>query len=213
MLPAVCQSPPGPHISVFLFQKSKLSETCPRIRQVSWSIDIPIVIDALFLLDIQIRMSSPSSLHRHPEVSLEVVEEENLLILQENSFDFLLELGAPKWVFSVPDPIQKVWFVHLRLERWILLFSLWNITSFALFRCVHRFQLLNVCNQHVTFQFPATYRACPRNNPGKTFFPNWWILDWSFAENRVLLNQWTKRNDWSFQWFSKTPLVWNFPIR
>ena len=35
-----------------------------------------------------------SLLHRHPEVSLAVVEE-TPLILQENPFDFLLELGAP----------------------------------------------------------------------------------------------------------------------
>ena len=35
------------------------------------------------------------SLHWHPEVSIEVVEEETLLILQENPFDLLLELGAP----------------------------------------------------------------------------------------------------------------------
>ena len=31
------------------------------------------------------------------------------------------------------------------------------------------------------FQIPPAYKAYPRNNPGKTFFPNWWILDWSFA--------------------------------
>ena len=30
-------------------------------------------------------------------------------------------------------------------------------------------------------KFPPAYKAYPRNNPGKTFFPNWWILDWSFA--------------------------------
>ena len=30
-------------------------------------------------------------------------------------------------------------------------------------------------------KFPPAYNAYPRNNPGKTFFPNWWILDWSFA--------------------------------
>ena len=30
-------------------------------------------------------------------------------------------------------------------------------------------------------KFSPAYRAYPRNNPGKTFFPNWWILDWSFA--------------------------------
>ena len=54
------QSPPGPPISVgrFFFQWSKLCETCPRIRQVSRPIDILIIIDALLLLDIQIRMSS-----------------------------------------------------------------------------------------------------------------------------------------------------------
>ena len=31
------------------------------------------------------------------------------------------------------------------------------------------------------FQIPPAYNAFPRNNPGKTFFPNWWIRDWSFA--------------------------------
>ena len=31
------------------------------------------------------------------------------------------------------------------------------------------------------FQIPPAYRSYPRNNPGKTVFPNWWILDWSFA--------------------------------
>ena len=42
-------------------------------------------------------------------MSHEVVKE-TLLILQENPFDFLLELGAPVsgWVFSVPDLLQKV---------------------------------------------------------------------------------------------------------
>ena len=30
-------------------------------------------------------------------------------------------------------------------------------------------------------KFTPAYNAYPRNNPGKTFFPNWWMLDWSFA--------------------------------
>ena len=40
--------------------------------------------------------------------SLEVVEE-NHLIVQENLRDFLLELDFPvsKWMFSVPDLLQK----------------------------------------------------------------------------------------------------------
>ena len=29
----------------------------------------------------------------------------------------------------------------------------------------------------------------------------------------VILNQWTKWNDWSFKWLSKTPFVWSLPIR
>ena len=33
-------------------------------------------------------------------------------------------------------------------------------------------------------KFHLAYRAYPRNNPSKTFFPNWWILDSSFAETR-----------------------------
>ena len=66
------------------------------------------------------------------------------------------------------------------------------------------------------FQIPPTYRAYPRNNPGKTFFPNWWILDWSFAEigqystnepNGMIgpVNGCPKR--------PKTPFVWSLPIR
>ena len=48
-------------------------------------------------------------LHRHPEVSLEVVEE-TLLVLLENLRDLPLQLGDPvsKWVFSDPDLLQEV---------------------------------------------------------------------------------------------------------
>ena len=68
------------------------------------------------------------SLDRHPEVSLEVVEVETLLILLENLRDFLLELGDPvsRCVFAVPDLLQQILFVHLRLEVWNFHF-LWEI--------------------------------------------------------------------------------------
>ena len=49
----------------------------------------------------------------------------------------------------------------------------------------------------------TAYRAYPRNNPGKTFFPKLmdsWLV---FRRNRVILNQWTKRNDRSFEWCPK----------
>ena len=42
----------------FFFQQSKLSEPCPTIRQVSRSINVPVIINALLLFNIQIRMSS-----------------------------------------------------------------------------------------------------------------------------------------------------------
>ena len=47
-----------------------------------------------------------------PDMSLEVVKVETLLILQENLFDLLLELGGPvsRWMFSVPDLFQQILF-------------------------------------------------------------------------------------------------------
>ena len=109
-----------------------------------------------------------SSLHRHLEMTHEVVKE-TLLILQENILDLLLELGVPvsRWVFSVPDLLQQILFVNLRVEMKFP-FCFGNITSSMSATSTSPFQIL------------PSYRAYPRNNPGKTFFPNWWILDWSF---------------------------------
>ena len=97
------------------------------------------------------------SLLRHPEVSREIVEE-TLLILQESQYYFLLEL-----VDAVPrEDVLRSWSPPRSLIRPSAIgrinspFSLGNITSFAMsffwvdFRCVHRFQLLKVCNQYVT---------------------------------------------------------------
>ena len=145
-----------------------MGETCPRIRQVSWPIDVPIIVDAALLHNIQVRVCSSGDvnifqwnrvwffsrrvefdsrfnvmavyevswhgpevidpLHRHPDVSLEVVKVETLLILQENFFDLLLELGGPtsRWIFSVPALLQQIWLFHLRLGIWIFHF-LWEI--------------------------------------------------------------------------------------
>ena len=53
------------------------------------------------------KTSVPSWFHRHPEVSLEVVEE-TLLIIQESQRDHLLDLdeAVSRWMFSVPDLLQ-----------------------------------------------------------------------------------------------------------
>ena len=47
-----------------------------------------------------------------------VVVEETLLILQESQHYSLLEWvdAVPRWMFSVPDLLQQILFVHLRLE-------------------------------------------------------------------------------------------------
>ena len=83
--------------------------------------------------------------------------EETLLILQENQGDFLLELVAAvsRWMFSGLDLLQGVGFVHLRLENKLSFlfgkYHLFRIESFRVdFRCVHRLQLLKVCDQYVT---------------------------------------------------------------
>ena len=211
---------PGPHMSVrrFFFQ-CKLCETCPRIRQVSWPIDIPVIIDAFFLLVIQIGMSSSGnvnvfqwnrewlfsrrvkfdsglnvmavyevsrhgpkshlSLHRHPETSLEVVEE-TLLTLQESQCYSLLELVAAvsRWMFSGLDLLQG--FLNRPSAIGIINspFSLGNITSFALslFEQISDASIVSNSSRSAIstspFQIPPAYRAYPRNNPGETFFPN-----------------------------------------
>ena len=124
------------------------------------------------------------SLHRHPEVSLEVVEE-TLLVLQENQDYSLLKLvdAVPRWMFSAPDLLQGFWFVRLRLEKWIFNF-LWEISPLFIESFLSWFLIrppfpTPQCLQPIC---PPAYRVYPRNNPGKTFFPNWWILGWSFAE-------------------------------
>ena len=53
---------------------------------------------------------------------------------------------------------------------------------------------------------PRTKRI-QKNNPGKTFFPTWWILDWSFAVIVWYSTSEPKRNDRSFEWFPKTSHV------
>ena len=97
-------------------------------------------------------------LHRHPDMSLGGVEVEYILILLENLFDLLLELGGPvpRWMFSVI--LQQILFVHLEnmFFHFLRNYFLCN-GSFRLdFRCVHRFQLLTV------------RLCCPSNFPLRT---------------------------------------------
>ena len=57
------------------------------------------------------------------------------------------------------------------------------------------------------FQIPPAYNAYPKNNPGKTFQLT------RLSQKQVILNQWTKRTDFSSEKISKTPFVLSFPDR
>ena len=158
------------------------------------------------------------ALHWHPETSREVVEE-TLLILQESQYYSLLELvdAVPRWMFSVPDLLQEVWFVHLRLENFYILFRKYYflcIESFwADFWCVHRLQLFYVCDQYVILpNFPRVQSVSEEQSRWdflSKLMDSWLV----FRRDRVILNQWTKRNDRSFKWLPKTSLIRGFAIR
>ena len=83
--------------------------------------------------------------------------EETLLILQESQYYSLLEMvdAVPKWMFSGPELLQGVLIRPSAIGKINLPFSLCNmhllrIESFRVdFRCVHRLQLLKVCDQYV----------------------------------------------------------------
>ena len=180
---------------MFFFQYGKLSETCPWIRQISWPIDIPIIIDAFLLLDIQICMSSSGYVNvlqwnREWFFSRRVKFDSgfNVMAVYEVSWH------GPKVIYRFTGIRKRVvrwwkrpfWFskkVNVTFSlTWSLPYQggcsqvlisskgfdssicdwknklslfgkyhLFRIESFRVdFRCVHRLQLLKVCDQYVT---------------------------------------------------------------
>ena len=197
-----------------------------RIRQISWSIDIPIVIDAAFLHNILVCISSGDvnvfQWNRECFFSrrLKFDSGSNVMAVFEISwhgpkiiscFTRIRKRVSRWWKRPFDSPRKSTWLsprigwsrikVNV-LSSWPppinfirasptgkmnFPFSLGNITSFALslfwidFRCPSfpaPQSLQPLCHPS---KFPRL-QAYPRNNPGKTFFPDWWILDWSFAE-------------------------------
>ena len=102
---------------------------------------------------------------------------------------FLIELVAAvsKWKFSSFDLLQGVWFVHLRLEN-KLSFFLWEISPLSHWVFSNRFPMRPSSPtpqglqpvRHPSKFLPRTKRI-RWTIQGKTFFPNCWILHWSFA--------------------------------
>ena len=97
------------------------------------------------------------SLHRHPETSLEVVEE-TLLSLQESQYYFLsLDWSMPyqggcfQVLISSKGFDSSICDWKNKLSFFFGKYHLFRIESFRVdFRCVHRLQLLKVCDQYVT---------------------------------------------------------------
>ena len=143
--------------------------------------------------------------HRLPEMSLEnVVVVEMVLILQGNLDDVLLELEDPvsRWIFSIPDLFQKVWFVHLGLEKMNFSFSFLCIESFHHgFWCVHLFQLLKVRNQYVSFPNSPRIQDIIEEYSRNYFLSKLMDSRLTFCGNRMIFNQGTKWKDWSLKWF------------
>ena len=71
------------------------------------------------------------------------------------------------------------------------------------FRCAHCFRLLKVCDQYVTLPNspPRTERIRGTIQERLSFHIDGFLT--VFRRNRVILSQWTKRNDRSFKWFSQ----------
>ena len=134
-----------------------------------------------------------SSLPWHPEMSREVVDETFWFFTQSTCL--LPWIGR----CSLKADVLRSWSPRVLIRpsaAGIFSISSRDISLLCIeyfrvvFWCVHRLQLLNVCNQHVTATNSPAYKAYLRNNPGKTFFPNWWIIDWSFA-----VIQWCSTNE------------------
>ena len=96
-------------------------------------------------------------LHRHPKVSREVVEE-SLLTLQESHITLSLNWSMPyqggcsRVLISTKGFDSSIFDWKNKFSFFFGKYHFFRIESFRVdFRCVHRLQLLKVCDQYVTF--------------------------------------------------------------
>ena len=105
-----------------------------------------------------------------------------------------------RWMFSVPDLLQEILFVHLRLEKWIFHFLL-EISPLLHWVFLSRF-LMRPSFPTSSFQIPPRLERIQETIQVRLSFQ----IDDSrlvFRRNWVILNQRTKRNDWSIKRVSK----------
>ena len=158
-------------------------------------------------------------LHRHPDMSLEnTLMVETLSIHQVNLGDFLPEQVdcVSRLIFPAPDLFHKIVLFHLRLGNLqfspFRLYHPFCIDSLNMdFRCIHLFQLLKVHIQYVSLPDSRVQFITQGKFHGRTFLPNWWILDWSFVDIGWYSTKW---NNLGLLYGSPTsPYEFCFPIR
>ena len=81
------------------------------------------------------------------------------------------------------------------------------------FRCVHLFLLLKVHDQYVSLPDSSRVQDITEEYPWEHFLSKLIDSGLVFRGYGMIFNQWTKWDDGSSKWFTKTPFVWCFPIR
>ena len=121
----------------------------------------------------------------------------------------VLSSWSPPRVLIRPSAIGKMNYLFFFGK-----YHLFRIESFRVdFRCVHRLQLLKVCNQHVTLPNSSCVQCVSEEQSSKDFLSKLmdsWLVLRSFW---VILNQWTKWNNRSLKWLPKTSFIGRLPIR
>ena len=193
------------------------------MRQISWPIDIPIIIDASFLLDIQVLMCE-TWIKNH--LSLQGIQKW-VLRWWKRPFCFSKKICvtlSSSWVFPCQGGVLSSWSLPERLIRpsaagnWIFHF-LWEISPLSHWVFLSTFPMRPASPtpqglrsvRHPSKCHPRTMRIRGTIQVRLSFQIDGLLT--VFRRNRVILNQWTKRNDRSFKWFPKASLVWSFPIR
>ena len=243
-----CQSLPGPHIypfGGFSLNRVNWVKPCPRIRQISWKFDIPIIIDAAFLHNIQACLRGSGDVNvlqwnREWFFSRRVKFDSwfNVMAVYEVSWN------GPKFIDCFTGIRTRVvrlwkwrlfWFSHkislIFSSNWVIPYhggrSQVLISSkvfdssicdwknkFSFFSGkYHLFRIESFRVDFVTLPNSTRVQSVSKTQSRQDFLSKLmdsWLV---FRRDRVILNQWTKRNDRSIKRFSKASFTWSLPIR
>ena len=123
------------------------------------------------------------SLHRHPEVKRPFWFSKKIPLTSSSNWPFPYRDGCSQFLISSRKFDSSIFAYKNKIS---IFFGKSHLLCIEFFRVDSDASIVSNSSRSATimspFQISSAYRAYPRNNPGKTFFPNWWILVWSFAE-------------------------------